>query len=467
MHCRIVWVALAATALLTQAHSAARAQTERVFFGNLHSHTKYSDGSGTPEDAYTRARDVAHLDFLAITEHNHAQAESGASADRKDGILIATNPSLYKGPQPAALIPTAKRFTKDGTFVAIYGQEFSSISKGNHVNVFEVPEVIDVANGEFGDLIDTWLPAHLDSTGQIAILEFNHPKQCHQKCEDTAYGADDFDSTAQWIAKMDAHARLIEILNGPAMSKTNGQTSDESMESDYLHYLNLGFHLAPTADQDNHYKTWGTVTDARTAVIANALTKENILAALRARHVYATADKNLRIVFHVNGHLMGDRIPPPPVGSELTIQYSITDDDEPNATYRIEIFSDTIGGATEADAIDTITTQGNTPAGATRSIEDVKYTGGAQYVFFKVSQSDEHAGDDHAWTAPIWFDGDGAAPAAPVTEADTSTLVASKNSSVFHVSLECKDAQRIKPENLITGPAARLGRNQHTGCPRK
>ena len=44
-----------------------------VFFGNLHSHTALSDGSGTPAEAYEHARDTAGLDFLAITEHNHAQ----------------------------------------------------------------------------------------------------------------------------------------------------------------------------------------------------------------------------------------------------------------------------------------------------------------------------------------------------------------------------------------------------------
>src|SRR5262245_14254422 len=68
-----------------------------VYFGNLHSHTSYSDGSGTPEDAYRHARFEAHLDFLAITEHNHDKAEQGAAADRRDGILIATNHDLYNG----------------------------------------------------------------------------------------------------------------------------------------------------------------------------------------------------------------------------------------------------------------------------------------------------------------------------------------------------------------------------------
>src|SRR5437773_6976888 len=100
-----------------------------VFFGNLHSHTSYSDGSGTPTQAYTQARDTAKLDFLAITEHNHRLCESGASPDRADGVMIATSPELYTGPNNNALIPTAGRFNNDGQFVALYGQEFSSISK--------------------------------------------------------------------------------------------------------------------------------------------------------------------------------------------------------------------------------------------------------------------------------------------------------------------------------------------------
>jgi len=48
----------------------ARWAADKVFFGNLHSHTSYSDGSGTPSEAYAHARDVAKLDFMAITEHN-------------------------------------------------------------------------------------------------------------------------------------------------------------------------------------------------------------------------------------------------------------------------------------------------------------------------------------------------------------------------------------------------------------
>lgn len=55
-----------------------------VYFGNLHSHTAVSDGSGTPAEVYENARDIAGLDFLALTEHNHMD--------------IAGNPQLYAAP---------------------------------------------------------------------------------------------------------------------------------------------------------------------------------------------------------------------------------------------------------------------------------------------------------------------------------------------------------------------------------
>jgi len=48
-----------------------------VFFGSLHSHTSLSDGSGTPAEAYAHARDVAGLDFLAITGFCHKATLQG------------------------------------------------------------------------------------------------------------------------------------------------------------------------------------------------------------------------------------------------------------------------------------------------------------------------------------------------------------------------------------------------------
>ena len=454
--------------LLFLACAVSLAAQENVYFGNLHSHTSYSDGSGKPAQAYKHARDVAHVDFLAITEHNHAQAEQGAAADRQDGILIAKDHSLYSGAASTSLISAAHAANKDGSFVALYGQEFSSISSGNHINVFEIPEVITVPNGAFDQLV-TLLDTVRDSRSKQAIVQFNHPG-LNSKNPAKDYGEDDFASDAEWIEKMGKFARTIAILNGPHDTKTFDNRPPSSLEREYLHYLSLGFHLAPTADQDNHYQTWGDATVARTAVIAPSLTKENILEAIDQRHVYATEDKNLRLIVKINGHLMGDRVSAPAVGSPLAVSYSIKDDDEPDAGYSIEVFSGVVGHG-NAVVIDKLEAEGNTADG---QIDSIKYDGGNEYIFFKITQVNEDGVKDHAWTAPVWFESE-VSPATPTSPTPVVSgqacpagdqFVASKKRSIYHCS-SCRDAQNISVANRLEGAEAVRGRTLHDNCPRK
>jgi hypothetical protein len=376
----------------------------RVFFGNLHSHTGYSDGSGTPAEAYTHARDVARLDFLAVTEHNHAQA--GA---------IAGNHALYNGPQPASLISTATQFNEAGNFVALYGQEFSTISSGNHANVLEVGDVIAtsaVPNGAWDVLLNTWLPAHPDSEGKPAVLLLNHPAT-NDSPNAKEYGIGKFANATAWRSRLDPHAELINIINGPSHQ---GNQPGRASESEFLRYLNVGLHVAPTADQDNHLRNWGSAAQTRTGIWAPSLTKENVLTALRERRVYASEDSDLRIIGKVNGELMGTRFTGadvPASGSALDIQVSFDDPNEPNARYVVDVFADRVGGLV-ADVVAQHTHEG----GGTLTISDVRYGGGEQYFFVKVTQTDQDSElRDRAWLAPVWFEpadgGPGLAAAAP------------------------------------------------------
>jgi hypothetical protein len=448
----------------------------KVFFGNLHSHTSYSDGSGKPVDAYKYAR--SRIDFLAITEHNHKAAEKGIKNNdpRRDGILIAKDPSLYNGAAAKSLISAAKKYNKDNEFIALYGQEFSVIDNssqnggGNHVNVYEINDVIDenvVTNGGFGQLV-AWLQTHLDSEGKPAIIQFNHPQE-DLRAKKIEYGMDDFATPAEWIKAMSKHACLIEVWNGPGTVKATENLKPEDFRNDYFHYLNLGFKLAPTANQDNHHKDWGDRTVARTGIIAESKTKAAFLDALRKRHVYATLDPNLTVMFGINGHVTGDVITTlPSAGSELNIAFIIEDKDEENANYEIEVYSDKPGGDV-AKMIEKVTISGNTPATATQKLQDIPFTGEGQYVFFLVRQLDADGKADLAITAPVWFE---AAPAAPpvvpgAVDPDAANFVASVNSSLYHVSGDCVAAKAIKPANRITGPSAAQGRTRHSPCPFK
>ena len=88
---------------------------KKFFFGNLHSHTAYSDGQGTPAEAFAFARDVAGYDFYAVTDH----AELVGSSEWED-----------TGVQ-------ADLFTLDGVFVAFRGFEWSH--PVGHICVYNTP----------------------------------------------------------------------------------------------------------------------------------------------------------------------------------------------------------------------------------------------------------------------------------------------------------------------------------------
>lgn len=42
---------------------------DRLYWGDIHTHSMYSDGSGLPAEVYAFGRDVARLDFAALTDH--------------------------------------------------------------------------------------------------------------------------------------------------------------------------------------------------------------------------------------------------------------------------------------------------------------------------------------------------------------------------------------------------------------
>ncbi|MEM6497154.1 MAG: hypothetical protein AAF709_10555, partial [Pseudomonadota bacterium] len=44
--------------------------SEQIYFGDIHGHSVLSDGRGSPEEFYRYARDVAKLDFCALTDHD-------------------------------------------------------------------------------------------------------------------------------------------------------------------------------------------------------------------------------------------------------------------------------------------------------------------------------------------------------------------------------------------------------------
>ncbi|HEY9840563.1 MAG: CehA/McbA family metallohydrolase [Candidatus Sericytochromatia bacterium] len=389
----------------------------QVYFGNLHSHTSYSDGILNPREAYKTAAGNG-LDFMAITEHNHA------AAGGTDNIFLT--PELYED-----LKKTAAEFNQPGKFAALYGQEFSTISSGNHMNVFNAATIIDVPNGDFRRFYEEWLPQH----PEVAFIQFNHPnfkadmglaphdsnipptlraaEERHHQAEALAearlfpqarsrselfndYGFDDYQRNFAALASAAApYLRTIEILNGPGTSPKPVGKAEAWMEEDFLFYLNQGFKIAPSADQDNHFAHWGSLHTGRTGVLAAALTPEGIYEAIRARRVFASEDSNLEVVMQANGHYMGEEFS---AGGKLDFELTLRDPDEPQAGYLVQVFADQPGQETARPV-----SQQQLPPG----IGNYRFSwqpppGVESYAFIKVTQLNADGTQDDAWTAPIW-----------------------------------------------------------------
>ncbi|MCX7785595.1 MAG: CehA/McbA family metallohydrolase [candidate division WOR-3 bacterium] len=238
-----------------------------IYWANLHSHTSLSDGRSTPEHAFAYARDTADIDVLAITDHTHYLTHSSYQYLRN----------------------VANQFTIPGEFVAIAGQEFGSLSAFGHFSIFEAESLCPVSVNNL-DMTYQWI-----AKNKVQI-QFNHPR----------YG--DFDYLA-FNRAGNEYASMIEIVNGSG-------NYTPFYEERYIEALNLGWHIAPVANQDNHRANWGNQTTIQgqiplSGIWAEELTKEKILEAISKKRVYACEvnpvnDKIYLNDFAVNHTKMGD-----------------------------------------------------------------------------------------------------------------------------------------------------------------
>jgi hypothetical protein len=296
----------------------------------------------------------------------------------------------------------SKDFSIPGKFLAIAGQEFNTISKGNHVNVFEANSLIapsEVENGDFKKLYDDWLPEH---SNKFTVLQFNHPNTIFKNGE---YGIDDYNNDIEALCKAsNKYACLIEIIktdsHGTSTSKQHVDETPKRVKA-YLYAINNGWKVAPTANQDNHKMTWGTSTESRTCVIAKDLTKDSIMEAIKERRCYASEDEDMKVYFKAGDYWMGSTVSKDKV-EDLNIR--MVDDKEKIATYTVNLYEDEIGGQPVSinEPIETFNLKNNEE-------KDYKLNSPQKgtYYLIRVTQSsnpgDPNKTEDDAWTAPIWI----------------------------------------------------------------
>ena len=355
--------------------------TFQRYFGQLHSHTQYSDGAGSLESALAYVKDLpesANVDFVAFTDHSNYFDKSGAA--NPEGALYdmslasAASQNLWNEYKSAVAA-----FNKEnaGSMVAIAGFEMTWSGGPGHINTFNTPGIVSRNNTTLNDKTkDAGLQAYYkllsQTEGVDSISQFNHPG--------TTFG--NFIDFGYWDAVVDTRMYMVEVGNGEGQIGAGGYYPSYEQ---YIMALDKGWHVAPTNNQDNHKGRWGDANDARDVILTDDFTEDGIYKALRARRMYATEDKNLDLDYTVNGSMMGSIIDVP---EKLNFEISFNDPDRTDSIAKVELVVNSGKVAYTWDSA----------ADLAKGSVSVELAPEYTYYFVRVTEGD----GDLAVTAPVW-----------------------------------------------------------------
>ena len=356
--------------------------TFQRYFGQLHSHTQYSDGAGSLESALAYVKDLpesANVDFVAFTDHsNYFDSKNNPNVE---AALYDT--SLVKDSDPSHSWATYKNTVaafnaaNAGKKVAIAGFEMTWSGGPGHINTFNTPGIVSRNNTTLNNKTkDAGLQAYYELLSQTegvdSISQFNHPG--------TTFG--NFIDFGYWNAVVDTRMYMVEVGNGEGQIGAGGYYPSYEQ---YIMALDKGWHVAPTNNQDNHKGRWGNANDARDVILTDDFSESGIYAALRARCMYATEDKNLELDYTVNGNMMGSIIDVP---EKLNFEISFNDPDRTDSIAKVELVVNSGKVAYTWDSA----------ADLAKGSVSVELAPEYTYYFVRVTEGD----GDLAVTAPVW-----------------------------------------------------------------
>ena len=356
--------------------------TFQRYFGQLHSHTQYSDGAGSLDSAlaYVKALpDNANVDFVAFTDHsNYFDSKNNPNVE-----AALYDMSLVNDSDPSHSWATYKNTVAAfnaanvGKMVAIAGFEMTWSGGPGHINTFNTPGIVSRNNTTLNNKTkDAGLQAYYkllsQKEGANSISQFNHPG--------TTFG--NFIDFGYWDAVVDTRMYMVEVGNGEGQIGAGGYYPSYEQ---YIMALDKGWHVAPTNNQDNHKGRWGNANDARDVILTDDFTEDGIYAALRARRMYATEDKNLELDYTVNGNMMGSIIDVP---AKLNFEISFNDPDRTDSIAKVELVVNS----------GKVAYTWNSAADLAKGSVSVELAPEYTYYFVRVTEGD----GDLAVTAPVW-----------------------------------------------------------------
>ena len=266
-----------------------RQELDRQHWGDLHGHSNLSDGTGLPEQYFQYARDVAGLDFAALTDHDHWGVR-----------FIDANPEMWKQIRDATAA-----FHDPEHFVTILGYEWTSWLHGHrHILYFaDDGEVLSSVDPDYENPAQLWEGLR----GQPALTFAHH----------SAGGP----VATNWDFPPDPELEPVtEIVSvhGSSEAQDAPATIYKPVPGNFVREIlnEKGFQLGFIGSGDSHNGHPGLAhvgapagNGGVAAVLSEDRTREGIREAMQARRVYATNGPRIWLRVTLDGHPMGTILP--------------------------------------------------------------------------------------------------------------------------------------------------------------
>lgn len=259
-------------------------EAPRLLWGDLHGHSNFSDGTGTPEDYYAYARDVAALDVAALTDHDHWGM-----------LFLDERPAMWD-----EIRRQTRRFHEPGRFVTLLGFEWTSWIYGHrHVLYFT----------DDGELLSSLDPAYESPQqlwaalrGRPALTFAHHP----------AGGPIANDWSIEPDAILEPLTEVVSVHGCSEAADVPSRIHAPVRGSFVRDALDRGYRLGFVGSGDGHDGHPGLThlaapSGGLAAIFSEELTRESLLAALRARRTYATNGPRIFLQVKLDGEAMGTR----------------------------------------------------------------------------------------------------------------------------------------------------------------
>ena len=309
--------------LVRQMHAAEHAfepqpPTLHPFVGEMHGHTNLSDGMVDIDTYFTNLRDVAKLDFAAVSDHDHG------GVGRPE--LWVGNPSKWD-----IIREKVQAYRVEGEFTTILAYEKDAYPYFNNMVIYFEDENAEMLRGvRDGEMTEEELMTLLSR------------KDCFFAPHDT-----DLLSSSADFMQIPLHLmpHYFEIISRGDATEYMGNPCGRAyaVEGGYFQdALRRGVHMCVIGGSDDHYGLNGQVADRYpnfekypgvTGVWARENTHAALFEAFKAGRTYAfmrgplDGDMNgrMEIDFRVNNHWMGEKITLSP-DEDVSVYWSIKTD---------------------------------------------------------------------------------------------------------------------------------------------